>query len=119
VPPIQSAIGDADESDVEEHDHKIVHNVQKEHPGQEQRRLVWMELFAGSQGRGCGRAKAGTRRQMAIMAVTMKQETVESTGNSIIACRNEEWRALLDELPATRELTHRTLPIQLETTDRY
>src|SRR5438552_14393434 len=46
----QAAIGDADESDVEEHDHEIVQHVQSEHAEPEHRRLVLMELFAGSQG---------------------------------------------------------------------
>src|SRR5213080_2764997 len=46
----QAAIGDADERDVEEHDHEIVHHVQSEHAEHKHRRLVRMELFAGSQG---------------------------------------------------------------------
>src|SRR5712664_434092 len=106
----QAAIGDADEGDVEEHDHEIVHNVQGEHAEQEHRRLVRIEPFAGSEGRGPG-------RQHQERAASGNNGRDYKTRNSrenrkqhqlLVGTKNGE--ALLDELPTTREFTHHTLP---------
>src|SRR6266852_4362055 len=107
----QAAIGDADEGDVEEHDHEIVHNVQGEHAEQEHRRLVRIEAFAGSYGRG-------PHRQQEERAASGNHGRDNKARNSrehwkqhqlFVGTKNGE--ALHDELPTTRELTHHTLPV--------
>src|SRR5713101_7881295 len=106
----QAAIGDANEGDVEEHDHEIIHDVYSEQADQKHRRLVRIEAFAGSNGRGpC--------RQHQERAASGNDGRDNKTRNSrehreqhqlFVGTKNGE--ALLDELPTTRKLTHRTLP---------
>src|SRR6266513_98836 len=104
----QAAIGDADQGDVEKYDHEIIHNVQSEHAEQEHRRLVRMEAFAGSYGRG-------PRRQQQERATSGNHGRDNKTRNSrehrkqhqlFVGTKNGE--ALHDELPTPRELTHDT-----------
>src|ERR1700719_1797212 len=106
----QAAIGDADEGNVEEHDHEVIHHVQGEHAEQEHRRLIRIEPFAGSYGRG-------PRRQQQERAASSNHGRDNKTRNSrehrkqhqlFVGTKNGE--ALHDELPTTRELTHHTLP---------
>src|SRR2546430_11283264 len=106
----QAAVGDADEIDVEEHDHKIVHNVQSEHAEHKHRRLVRMEVLAGSQSRGPGRH----HQERAARGDNGRDDKAgngrEHRKQHQLFVGTKNGKALLNELPTTRELTHRTLP---------